>query len=407
MTDLYRIFENTRGVATDSRRVREGSLFFALRGENFDGNRFAAEALAAGAAYAVVDDPGVARGDKYILVENTLTTLQHLATYHRRVLAIPVLAITGTNGKTTTKELVTRVLSGRYRVAATEGNLNNHIGVPLTILSVNRGTEFAVVEMGASARGEIGMLCSIAQPDFGIITNIGRAHLEGFGSEEGVRQAKGELYDYLASHNGLAFYRKDDPVLEEMVGERPRMLAKGYTSDNAEGLRSNLYGSYNISNIAAAAAIGEYFGVVKKKIAEAVENYSPDNRRSQVLKTAKNTLIMDCYNANPSSMKAAIESLSSMSDSLTKAAVLGDMLELGKYSQDEHMAVLSTLAAEHIREVYLVGSNFISAADGTGIKVFRDAEALRRHFENFPLKGYTVLVKGSRGMALEKAVENL
>ncbi|MCD8072421.1 MAG: Mur ligase domain-containing protein [Alistipes sp.] len=407
MTDLYRIFENTVGVVTDSRQVREGSLFFALKGDRFDGNGFAGAALAAGASYAVVDDPGVVDGQMYILVENTLSTLHHLATYHRRVLGIPVLAITGTNGKTTTKELVTRVLSGRYVVASTQGNLNNHIGVPLTILSIKRGTEFAVVEMGASARGEIGMLCSIAQPDYGIITNIGRAHLEGFGSEEGVRQAKGELYDYLASHNGRAFYRKDDPVLDEMVGERPRLLAKGYHSDNAEGFRSSLHGSYNAYNIAAAVTIGEYFGVVKKKIAEAIEGYKPENKRSQIIKTKSNTLIMDCYNANPSSMRAAIESLASMPDNLSKAAVLGDMLELGKYSQDEHMSVLSTLAAEHIKDVYLVGSHFISAADGTGIKVFRDADALRRHFENFPLKGYTILVKGSRGIGLEKAVENL
>ncbi len=407
MTGLYRIYENCTGVVTDSRRVQNGSLFFALRGERFDGNAYAAAALEQGAGYAVVDDPAVVRGDRYILVENTLTTLQHLATYHRRILGIPILAITGTNGKTTTKELLSRVLSGRFLVSATEGNLNNHIGVPLTLLSIRRGTEFAIVEMGASRRGEIGMLCSIAQPDFGLVTNIGRAHLEGFGSPEGVREAKGELYDYLASHNGLAFYRKDDPVIDEMVAERPRLLAKAYLSDDGAGYKTALCGDYNLYNIAAAVAVGEYFGVVPRKITEAVEGYNPQNSRSQVVKTKKNTVIVDCYNANPSSMQAAVEALSEMSDTRPKAAILGDMLELGRFAPDEHMSVISQLAREHIRDIYLVGSNFVSAAEGTGIKVFRDVAALDRHLENFPLKGFTVLLKGSRGIGLEKVLDRL
>ena len=232
MTGLYRIFERHPAISTDSRNIAAGSIFFALHGESFDGNRFAAEALNKVAAYVVIDDPaaipsGAEAQDRYILVEDTLSTLQHLATYHRRVLGIPILAITGSNGKTTTKELTARVLSRRYNISVTQGNLNNHIGVPLTLLSMKRNTEFGIVEMGASSRGEIDLLCSIAQPNFGLITNIGRAHLEGFGSPDGVRLGKGELYDYMAAHHGLVFYIEDDPVLSEMVSAHPRMLAKG------------------------------------------------------------------------------------------------------------------------------------------------------------------------------------
>lgn len=407
MTGLYKIFERSCGVCTDSRDVRPGSLFFALRGDKFDGNRYAAQALERGAAYAVVDDPAVAQGDRYILVGDTLSTLQHLATYHRRVLGIPILAITGTNGKTTSKELTTAVLSRRFVVAATRGNLNNHIGVPLTLLEIDHRAEFAVIEMGASGRGEIDLLCSIAQPDFGLITNIGRAHLDGFGSVDGVRQAKGELYDYLASHKGLAFYLTDDPVLSEMIAERPALLAKGYSSILAAGIKSRLSGQYNKYNIAAAAAVGEYFGVVRKKMIEAIEAYIPENNRSQIVKTPKNTVLLDCYNANPSSMAAAIDNLASRQDGNLKAAILGDMLELGGYTQDEHMAVLGQLARENIKEIYLVGPHFTAAAEGTGIKVFPGTDALKRYLESFPLEGYTVLVKGSRGIGLENVADKL
>ncbi|MCC8019290.1 MAG: Mur ligase domain-containing protein [Rikenellaceae bacterium] len=407
MTGLYKIYERSPGVCTDSRAVKEGELFFALKGENFDGNRYAADALAKGASFAVVDDPSVAAGERYIVVDDALAVLQHLATYHRRVLGIPVLAITGTNGKTTTKELMAKVLGRRFRVAATEGNLNNHIGVPLTLLSIPAGTEFAIIEMGASGRGEIGLLCSIAQPDFGLITNIGRAHLEGFGSQEGVRKAKGELYDYLASHKGLAFYCMDDDVLSAMVSDRASLLSKGYRGAVADGIQTRLHGDYNKYNIAAAAAVGDYFGVTRRQVADAVWDYVPGNKRSQVVETGRNTVLLDCYNANPSSMSAAIENLASLQDGNLKAAILGDMLELGRYSQDEHMAVISQLASEHIREVYLVGDNFRSVAEGTGLKVFPDTDALKNHLRKSPLRDYTVLIKGSRAVGLEKIVDSL
>lgn len=394
-------------MCTDSRQVTRGVLFFALRGNNFDGNRYAAEALSRGAAYAVVDDAAVAVDDRYILVEDTLSTLQHLATYHRRVLGIPVLAVTGTNGKTTTKELLSGVLARRFVVSATRSNLNNHIGVPLTLLGMSRGTEFGIVEMGASARGEIDLLCTIAQPDFGIVTNIGKAHLEGFGSREGVRRAKGELFDYLASHKGLAFYLSDDAVLSEMVAERPSLLSKGYSASIADGLKCRLHGTYNRLNIAAAAAVGEYFGIRRAEYAESIESYNPENHRSQIRMTGRNTVILDCYNANPSSMRAAIDNLASRQDGNLKAAILGDMLELGVYSQDEHMAVIAQLAREHIKEVYLVGTHFTTAAEGTGIKTFPDTGRLRGYLEEFPLTGTTVLIKGSRAIGLENILEVL
>lgn len=407
MTGLYKIFEGSSGVTTDSRNVKPGSVFFALKGESFDGNLYAAEALEKGAVCAVVDDPAQAVSDKYYVVGDTLSTLQYLATYHRRVLGIPVLAITGSNGKTTTKELMARVLSNRFRVAVTQGNLNNHIGVPLTLLSMKRGDEFGIVEMGAGARGEIALLCSIAQPNFGLITNIGKAHLEGFGSLKGVRQGKGELYDYLATHNGLAFYSTESPELTEMVAERSRMLAKGYSVKLAKGLKNHLEGGYNKYNIAAAVAVGEYFGITPRQIVEAVESYVPDNMRSQKLDTGNNILILDCYNANPSSMRAAVRNFGAMDDTRQKAVILGDMLELGSYSLDEHVAVLGLLAEENIKNAFLVGTNFTDAAKGTGIMSFEDIKELRDYFTEKPLKGFSILVKGSRGIGLDGIVDIL
>lgn len=407
MTGLYKIFENSTGVTTDSRDIRPGSVFFALHGDNFDGNKYAAEALEKGAVCAVVDNPEVAVSDKYYVVENALSTLQYLATYHRRVLNIPILAITGTNGKTTTKELVARVLSNRFRVSATKGNLNNHIGVPLTLLAMKRGDEFGIVEMGASSRGEIDLLCSIAQPNFGLITNIGKAHLDGFGSLEGVRQGKGELYDYMATHNGLVFYSTESPELTEMVAERSRMLAKGYSVKLAKGLKHHLEGEYNKYNISAAVAIGEYFGITPRQIAESIEGYIPDNMRSQRMDTGKNVLILDCYNANPSSMRAAVLNFGTVDCELSKAVILGDMLELGTYALDEHVNILGLLAQEGIKHIYLVGKHFSEAAKGTGIMSFDNVDALKDYFSAKPIKGFSILIKGSRSIGLDKIINLL
>ena len=302
MSELYELFSQHPRISTDTRRIEPDSIFFALRGDTFDGNRFVAEALEKGAAYAVSDDPQVAASDerqRIVLVDDTLKALQDLARCHRRALGIPILAISGSNGKTTTKELVSRVLAEKYEVYATRGNLNNHIGVPLTLLAMTRDVEFGIVEMGASACGEIALLCSIAEPNYGIVTNIGRAHLEGFGGPEGVRRGKGELYDWLARTGGRVFVPANDPVLMSMAAERETLAAECYPTTLADGMEHHLEGDYNRFNVAAAVAVGRYFGVDDERIRYAVGSYRPDNHRSQKIRTGQNTLILDCYTANP------------------------------------------------------------------------------------------------------------
>lgn len=407
MRGLYNIFEKHSTISIDSRDIAIGSMFFALKGENVDGNRYAADALKKGAAYAVVDDPDVAVSDKYILVENVLTTLQRLSTYHRRVLGIPILAITGSNGKTTTKELTTRVLSKRYQVASTQGNLNNHIGVPLTLLSFKKGVEFGIVEMGASARGEIEFLCSITQPDFGIITNIGMAHLEGFGSIKGIMQAKGELFDYLIAHQGLAFYLKESKELTKMVEERSNLLAKSYSVHISDGIKNNLIGEYNKYNIAAAATIGEYFGIIESEVEDAIQSYEPVNHRSQRVETNLNTLILDCYNANPTSMKAAIEDFAKASSWRNRVVILGDMLELGNHAAEEHKKILELLDQYKIRRIFLVGHNFVKASEGMDINKFSTTKELQEYLSKNTLKGQTILIKGSNSLRMNKLIEYL
>ncbi|MBQ1205087.1 MAG: UDP-N-acetylmuramoyl-tripeptide--D-alanyl-D-alanine ligase, partial [Alistipes sp.] len=305
MTALYELYLKHPSISTDTRRIAPDSLFFALRGASFDGNRFAADALAKGAVAAIVDDPSVAVDERYIVVKDTLRALQELAHEHRTALGIPILAIAGSNGKTTTKELVSRVLAEKFRIYATRGNLNNHIGVPLTLLAMTSETEFGIVEMGASACGEIARLCEIADPDFGILTNVGRAHLEGFGGEEGVRRGKGELYDYLTQYEGVAFLREEDETLRSMAEERTTLQAEYYSEREAEGIEHHLEGIYNRYNVAAAAAIGRYFCIEEEAVRRAIGSYLPDNNRSQREERATNTLIIDCYNANPSSMQAS------------------------------------------------------------------------------------------------------
>ena len=419
MTTLYNLFRLHPHISTDSRRIEPDSLFFALKGASFDGNRFAADALAKGAAYAVVDDASLPTqhpdlNDRLVVVEDVLQALQALAREHRRELGIPILAITGSNGKTTTKELVTRVLSEKYTTYATHGNLNNHIGVPLTLLAMSNRTEFGVVEMGASACGEIALLTSIAEPDYGIITNVGLAHLEGFGGPEGVRRGKGELLDYLAAHGGTAFIRKEDPVLSEMADQRPGLHTDRYSTSQAEGVAHHLEGVYNRFNVAAAVAVGHHFNIEEKRIRKAITSYHPDNNRSQRFESSYNTLILDCYNANPSSMQAALlnfrtEPLEGRSQ---KVLILGDMLELGDWSQKEHCRILALAAEIPEARLLLVGDHFAQAYNSLAEKPARTslyqnqhrlAEALKRE----PIRNALILIKGSRGIGLETTTEQL
>ena len=405
---LYEVFCASNGVQTDSRKVQKGEIFFALRGDNFDGNRYAAAALEMGAVMAVVDDESVAVDDRYVVVPDVLTALQQLAHHHRLSFAFPVLAITGTNGKTTTKELTAAVLSKRYRTCYTKGNLNNHIGVPLTLLSVPKDAEFAIIEMGASAQGEIALLASIAAPDYGLITNIGRAHLEGFGGVMGIRKGKGELYDFLARNGGTALYRKEDEVLSEMVAERGDLQSVGYATELADGVKSNLVGDYNRFNIAAALAVGERFGVAREKALEAIAEYLPSNNRSQSQKTERNILTVDCYNANPSSMGVAIanHAATNHADYPHKVMILGDMLELGEWSAEEHGRILKEALASDAESVLLVGRNFMqTAVDDRRVVRFECVERLGEWLSERCLTGAFVLVKGSRGVGLERCLK--
>ena len=411
ISTLYDIFTQCTGITTDSRKVGKGTIFFALKGENFDGNKFALQALKDGAAYAVVDSEellfqGGEFAERLILTDNSLATLQALAAEHRRRLAIPILAIVGSNGKTTTKELVKAVVSRKFSTFATQGNLNNHIGVPLTLLSMDSSTEFGVVEMGASAQGEIALLCSIAQPNFGVITNIGNAHLEGFGGKEGIRKGKGELYDYLSANGGRAFVPEQDSTLMQMAAERVNMAATTYPITIADGYKSNLSGDYNRFNIAVAVAVGGYFGVDNRDLAEAIADYIPSNNRSQEVVTAhNNTLIIDCYNANPSSMEVAIENIISKRGE-RNLLILGDMLELGEWSHAEHCRILQLATQIENAELLLVGAEFLKAAHSLGIDATccTDSTEAANWVAQSKISDTVILLKGSRGIKLEKLI---
>ena len=409
---LYIAFTNSTGVTTDSRKIEEGSLFFALHGASFDGNNFAISALEQGAATAVIDCEEILRAnpnyaERLILVEDTLEALQALAREHRRELAIPIIAIAGSNGKTTTKELVSRVLAERFEVSTTKGNLNNHIGVPLTLLSMTNETEFGVVEMGASAQHEIELLCSIAEPNYGILTNIGLSHLEGFGGVEGIRKGKGELFDYLNENGGRAFVPQEDATLCDMVVEREDLAAEYYSRTIAEGFESNLTGDYNRYNIAAAVAVGRYFDIAESRIAEAILSFMPDNNRSQAVKTEHNSLVVDCYNANPSSMAAAVavHNATERSGYHRKVLILGDMLELGEWSHEEHERVVEAAVGGDAERIILVGQNF-GATTSADPRIVRCATAddVVWLLSSQPLRRAFVLVKGSRGIRLEKVL---
>ena len=413
MSELYELFSQHPRISTDTRRIEPDSIFFALRGDTFDGNRFVAEALEKGAAYAVSDDPQVAASDerqRIVLVDDTLKALQDLARCHRRALGIPILAISGSNGKTTTKELVSRVLAERFEVYATRGNLNNHIGVPLTLLAMTRDTEFGVVEMGASACGELALLASVAEPNYGILTNIGLAHLEGFGGPEGVRRGKGELFDFLAANGGHAFVPADDEILTGMAAERDSLADEYYSASLADGIENHLEGSYNRFNIAAAVAVGRYFDVPDERIRHAIASYVPDNNRSQRRSTARNTLVVDCYNANPSSMQASLANFLGEESVGGKVAVLGDMLELGAWSAAEHRAAVEQALAGDVEQLWLVGTEFSAAwrAMGCGderVRLFATCDEAAAALQASPFAGKFVLLKGSHGIGLERLIE--
>ena len=415
MSELYDLFLKHPRISTDTRKIEPDSIFFALRGANFDGNRFVAEALEKGAAFAVSDDAGAAAADERILYAgDTLQALQELAREHRRALGIPILAISGSSGKTTTKELVSRVLGERFAVCATRGNLNNHIGVPLTLLSMTHDTEFGVVEMGASACGELALLTSVAEPGYGILTNIGRAHLAGFGGPEGIRRGKGELFDYLAANGGRAFVPSDDRVLTEMAAERDSLAAEYYPVSLADGMENHLEGAYNRYNIAAAVAVGRYFGIPDERIRHAIAGYVPDNNRSQRTETARNTLVIDCYNANPLSMRLAVESFLAepLGRRQRRVLILGDMLELGEWSAHEHTEIIRQAAQSPDAELLLVGSEFTQACASLPEKPARTTlcptrEELLSRLRLSPVENALVLLKGSRGIGLEKAIPEL
>ena len=415
MEKLYQHFINSTGVTTDSRKIESGALFFALHGASFDGNDYAIQALEQGASAAVIDRKDILesnpeRAEQLILVEDTLQALQALAQEHRRRLAIPIIAIAGSNGKTTTKELVSRVLAEKFEVSTTKGNLNNHIGVPLTLLAMNTETEFGVVEMGASAQGEIALLCSIAEPNYGILTNIGLSHLEGFGGVEGIRKGKGELFDHLNANGGRAFVPQEDSTLVTMAKEREDLAVEYYSRSISEGFKSNLTGDYNRYNIAAAVEIGRYFGVADERIAEAILSFSPDNNRSQAVKTERNQLVVDCYNANPSSMEVALDNIATM-EAEHKVLILGDMLELGEWSEEAHLNILHK--ADTIAErIILVGKEFAKAYEKSkelqsNYTLYPTTSEALIALEKEPISNSLILLKGSRGIKLEILINTL
>ena len=433
---LYQIYLQHPVISTDTRKIAPGSLFFALKGEKFDANIFAEQAIASSAAYAVIDNPEYQKGDRYLLVEDVLAALQDLARYHRRQLTIPVIGLTGTNGKTTTKELINAVLSQHFNTYATQGNLNNHIGVPLTILSINASHEAAVIEMGANHQKEIELLCTISQPSHGLITNVGKAHLEGFGGVEGVKKGKGELYDYLKASGGVTFVNSDSADLMAMQHARSLKNVIFYGSidldnlvsgqlmenspyltlqwtNNATGenyeVKSQLTGAYNLDNILAAICIGVHFKLSAEEINAGISGYQPKNNRSQITQTATNTLICDYYNANPSSMTVAIENLEKI-EAKHKVLVLGDMFEMGQESAAEHAAIIKKAMETPVDERIFIGAEFVSQKSVVESRkseaiFFSTVEDAIAGLKAKPIRNATVLIKGSRGMALERLVE--
>jgi len=420
--DIYKIYQQFPCIETDSRKLKKGDIFFALKGPNFNGNKFAQQALESGAPYVVADEPFPFEDERIIQVKDVLETLQELAKYHREQFTIPFIAITGSNGKTTTKELLHEVLSTTFKTYTTKGNLNNHIGIPLTILKIKTDAEIAVIEMGANHQHEIEGYCKYAQPTHGLITNIGKAHLEGFGGEEGVKKGKGELFQYLKNHNGTVFVNMDDQAVFDLSKSINKAIFYGSKSDNIKGtivkndpflevqiedgkaftIQTNLVGSYNLPNVLAAVCVGKYFKIEIEKIKSAIENYQPSNSRSQLIKKDTNTIILDAYNANPGSMKAAIENFAKMKGD-KKILLLGSMMELGTESEKEHADIISLINQNKWRAVVLVGKNF-KEIKNTYINLENSLQA-RDWLKNEHVENAQILVKGSRSMQMEKVLE--
>ena len=420
--DIYKIYQQFPAIETDSRKLTKEDIFFALKGPNFNGNQFAKQALELGAAYVVADEPLSLEDERIIKVNDVLETLQQLAKYHREQFKVPFIAVTGSNGKTTTKELLHEVLSTTFKTYTTKGNLNNHIGIPLTILKIKPDAEIAVIEMGANHLHEISGYCEYAQPTHGLITNIGKAHIEGFGSVENVKKGKGELFVYLKNHKGTAFVNTDDINVIAESKQTGNIIYYGSKSENVKGtvvkndpfievkindeinIKTNLVGAYNLSNVLAAFCVGKYFKIDENKIKKAIENYTPSNSRSQLIQKDSNTIILDAYNANPGSMKAAIENFVNMKGN-KKILLLGSMMELGDESEKEHEAIVSLIDQNKWYAVVLVGKNF-KEIKNSYIKFDNSLQA-GDWFKKEDVKNAQILIKGSRSMQMEKVLEGL
>lgn len=422
---LYSLFKKSKGISIDSRKIEENQLFFAIKGENFDGNLYAKAALEKGASLAVIDNPAFYIDERTILVENSEKTLQDLANHHRKQFDIPIVALTGSNGKTTTKELIAAVISTTFKTVATKGNLNNHLGVPLTLLNMDDSTEIAIIEMGANHQGEIAQLCKIAEPNYGLITNFGKAHLEGFGGVEGVIKGKSELYDFIIQQQGMLFVNADDSIQMEKTKYANRFLfsKKDENADLKISLlekkpslvisfdetiiRSQLIGEYNLYNMAIAVSIGKHFGVANQQIVAAIETYLPQNNRSQIIEKNSNQIILDAYNANPSSMKAALDNFAE-STSTQKVIVLGDMFELGSTSLEEHQKIADYVTEINPKMAILVGKDFYQTfPERPNIKKFKSLSEASEYLKHNPVSESEILIKGSRGMTMEKILDVL
>ena len=420
---IYKLFQESNLVSIDTRSIKVNDIFFAIKGPNFDGNKFALQAIKNGASYVVSDNLDISKkSDKIIYVENSIKALQKLANYHRRKLNTKIIAITGSNGKTTTKELVLNVLKSRFKTVATKGNLNNHLGVPLSLLSIEKDTEIGIIEMGANHLNEIANLCVIAEPEFGYITNFGNAHLEGFKSLEGVIKGKSELYDYLKSNKKFIFYNSDNKKQSNILNGYANTFTYGVNDDSncsilncsnqdsvhvnyrSELIKSNIYGDYNFENICIAIAIGEYFGVSFEQIKKGIESYLPENNRSQVTITERNTVVLDAYNANPTSMKLALESFCKTSYT-NKMIIVGDMFELGSDSIHYHQEIINYLEKINNSIIYIVGEYFCNTKHSDKIKSFSSKKELINNLSKTNVSNYSILIKGSRGMQLEKIIE--